>query len=205
MPDWRDRIINPGDDRLAWEAARRGIVGASDVAHYARASSIDKYVAAKLREDHFGGNERTELGHRFEPMMLAYAGIPQNTALIAHPVIEGIAATPDGILEDPDGRVVLAECKARVGRIADGPSTAEWRQLATQFEVMPEAIRTHFLWCTLIKQDGEWVIRGSDIHELIIPRDHPRIIAARDQSFPLAIEVSARLQVALEFKEALTA
>lgn len=202
---WRDRIVNPGDDRLAWEGARHGFVGASDAAHYAKVASIDKYVASKLREDHFAGNERTALGHRFEPMMLAFAGIPQNTALIAHPTIAGIAATPDGVRDEPDGSVVLAECKTRIGRIAPEPSVPEWRQLALQFEVMPEATSTHFLSCTVLQEGGDWFIRGDIPDEQVIPRDHPRILAARDQMLPIAIEVAARLRLALEFKEALTA
>lgn len=198
-----DRIIHDGKDRAGWEAARYGIFGASDAAGFAKITSVDKYVAAKMREEHFAGNSRTAEGHRWEPMMLAWAGIPQNTALIAHPSIPNLAATPDGLGVGPSGELALAECKARIRRITDGPSLGEWRQIALQLDVVPEADTLHFLWVELVGPDDNLQMRTDAPHEVVITRDHPKVIAAREQMLPIAVEAAAQLRAALEFKEAL--
>jgi hypothetical protein len=202
---WKDRIVVDGLDRDAWLAARRnGIIGASDAAKFAKASSVDKYLAAKLTGTSFSGNAYTEQGHRWEPLMLAYAGIPQNLALIHSPAETGFAATPDGLRENPDGSVTLAECKAKHGKVVDGPNTGEWRQLAWQFEVVPEANTIEFLWVELVQNArGEWDLRAAHHgipHHLVVTRDHPKIVAARELIVPIATDLLPRLRVALSYE-----
>ena len=201
---WQERIIVDGHDRDLWLAARRQVVGASDAAKLAKASSVDKYLAAKLTTSSFSGNGYTEQGHRWEPMMLAYAGIPQNFALIHSPNEPGFAATPDGLRVNPDGRLTLAECKAKHGKAVDGPSTSEWRQLAWQFEVLPEADAIEFLWVELVQNArGEWDLRAAHRgipHRLVVTRDHPKIVAARALIVPIATDLLARLRVALSYE-----
>jgi hypothetical protein len=201
---WQDRIIVDGSDRDLWLAGRRQVVGASDAAKLAKASSVDKYLAAKLAPSTFSGNGYTEQGHRWEPMMLAFAGIPQNVALIHSPDQPGFACTPDGIRVEPDGRLRLAECKAKHGKVVTGPSVGEWRQLAWQFECLPEADFIEFLWVELVQNTrGEWDLRAEHHgmpHRLVIPRGHPEIVAARAQILPIATDLLTRLRVALTYE-----
>jgi len=196
-----DRILDDGTDRESWGRSRWPIIGASDAAKCAKASSVELYLRAKLRRDDFHGNEYTESGHRWEPMMLAWAGIPQNVALFHAPDEPGHGATPDGILVLPNGRLRLAECKAKHGRIVDGPSLAEWRQLAWQFRVFPEADEIAFLWVELV--DGR--MRTDEPKQLIVPRDHPKITELTASVLPIATELLARLRVALEAQKELDA
>lgn len=198
---YRDRILHDGVDRPGWEAARHPVIGASDAAHFARPSSVDKYLAAKIGHGSFHGNSYTENGHRWEPMMLAWAGIPQNLALIHSPSEPGFACTPDGIEERADGRTLrLAECKAKHMKVVTGPSAQEWRQLAFQFEVIPEAVETEFIWAELDASGEIRAGRRGEPCSITIRRDHPKILAAREQIMPVAAEVLARLRVALTYE-----
>ena len=199
---WRSRILDDGTDRDRWLAARSdGVIGASDAAKLAKIESVKKYLAAKLATPRFQGNAYTASGNRWEPMMLAWAGIPGNVALIHSPGERGFAATPDGI--DPTGRFRLAECKARHMKITVGPSLGEWRQLAWQFVAMPEAEETEFIWVEL-DTEGELrkALRGEPKH-LTIKRDSPEIRAHTAQILPIATELLARLRVSLAYKKEL--
>lgn len=201
---WQDRIIVDGSDRDLWLGARRQVIGAYDAKKLAKPTSVDKYLASKLAEKSFTGNAYTEEGHRWEPLMLAYAGIPQNSALIHSPDEPGHAATPDGLRVNPDGRLTLAECKARLGRITDGPEREEWRQLAWQFRVLPEADEIEFLWVELVKNEhGEWDLREG-LHgiprRLVIRRDHPKVVEAHALVVSIATDLLARLRVALTYE-----
>lgn len=201
---WQNRIIVDGSDRDLWLGARRQVLGASDAAKLAKPSSVDLYLAAKLAPSTFTGNAYTEQGHRWEPMMLAYAAIPQNVALIHSPDEPGFAATPDGLRVNADGRLTLAECKAKHGKVVAGPSTAEWRQLAWQFLVLPEADEIEFLWVELVKNArDEWDLRAEHRgipRRLTVTRDHPKIVAATAQIVPIATDLLARLRVALTYE-----
>ncbi len=201
---WRDRVIVDGSDRDLWLAARRQVIGAYDAKKLARPASVEKYLASKLAEKSFAGNAYTEEGHRWEPLMLAFAGIPQNSALIHSPAEPGHAATPDGLRVNPDGRLTLAECKARLGRITDGPEREEWRQLAWQFHVLPEADEIEFLWVELVQNErGEWDLRAG-LHgiprRLVVTRDHPKVVEALALILPIATDLLARLRVALTYE-----
>jgi hypothetical protein len=199
------RIVVDGTDHEAWRIARRtGVIGASTAAKFAKPSSVELYLAAMLAPATFSGNGFTESGHRWEPMMLAYADIPQNLALFHSPHERGFTATPDGVRALPDGRVRLAECKAKHGKVVDGPDASEWRQLAWQFEVFPEADAIEFLWVELTRNErGDWDLRPN-LHglpkRLVVTRDHPKIVAARALVVPIATEVLARLRVALSYE-----
>ncbi|UFU14598.1 hypothetical protein LQK89_02550 [Curtobacterium sp. C1] len=203
-PPYLERVVVDGSDRAAWEAARRPFWGASDAKTFAKAESIDRYLIAKLAPKSFHGNEYTEQGHRWEPLMLEYAAIPQNVALVRSPHNDAWACTPDGIRVEPTGRLTLAECKVRHGKVYDGPAKAEWRQLAFQFECFPEADEIAFLWVELVRDaNGEWQLREG-LHGrprmLAIRRDHPEIVAARATILPIATELATRLRVALSYE-----
>ncbi|MBO1739700.1 YqaJ viral recombinase family protein [Leifsonia sp. TF02-11] len=191
-----DRILDDGTVRERWQEARWPVIGASDAAKLSKASSIPSYLRAKLSRESFHGNSYTASGHRWEPMMLAWAGIPQNVALFHSPQETGFAATPDGILRLADDRLLLAECKAKHGRIVNGPSLPEWRQLAWQFLVFPEADEIEFLWVEVI--DGE--MRTTEPKHLTVRRDDPKIVDLTAQILPIATELLAQLRLALEFE-----
>lgn len=202
LAPWTDRILDDGTNRERWLAARAdGVIGASDAAKLAKIESVDKYLAQKLAPSSFNGNSYTASGNRWEPMMLAWAGIPGNVALIHSPAERGFAATPDGI--DPTGRFRLAECKAKHMKVVAGPTLGEWRQLAWQFVALPEAEVTEFVWVEL-DQDGELrtALRGEPKH-LTVTRDSPQIRSITEQILPIATELLARLRVALAYKKEL--
>lgn len=197
------RILDDGTDRDRWLAARLPVIGAYDAAKLAKPGSVHLYLASKLERSKFNGNAYTESGNRWEPMMLAWAGIPGNKALIHSPTERGFAATPDGL--DPSGRFRLAECKAKHMKVVTEPTLGEWRQLAWQLVCVPEAEETEFVWVEL-NQEGEIRadLNGEPKH-LTIRRDHPKIRMLTEQILPIATDLLARLTVALEFEREMNA
>ena len=190
-----DRVLADSLDREAWLLAREPIVGASDAAKLARPESIDVYAAAKLKRSTFSGNRFTESGNLWEPLMLAWAGIPQNTLLIHAESIPGLAATPDGLLVTPAG-IVLAEVKAKHDRIVYGPTPGELRQVAfQQYCVGPEVLYTDFVWAEIVNGEMRTEVPKS---LRIYPADVADVLAAM---LPIAIELSARITAALEFEK----
>ncbi|MFZ4843925.1 hypothetical protein [Mycetocola saprophilus] len=192
---WRDRVLDTGEDRDAWLASRSSIIGASDAAGYVKPGSVDKYELAKLKSARstFSGNRYTESGNLWEPRLLAYAGIEGNKSLIHAPGNPGFAATPDGIEERPDG-LWLAECKAKHDKVVTGPDAKEWRQMAWQLHCVPEAAGVVFVWGEIV--GGE--LRPGNPQHLMVPRDHPKIVAAIDLIVPIATEVLARITSVLK-------
>jgi hypothetical protein len=190
-----ERILDGGTDRDHWLQTRAaGVLGASDACRYVNQKSIDKYVEAKLKVSTFGGNEWTRSGHEWEPRLLGWAGIEQNTALIHAPGELGFAATPDGLSVTPEG-VVLGEAKAKHNKIVYGPTPAELRQVAwQQFCVGPEVLYTDFVWAEIV--DGEMRslepkslrIYPGDVADLIPPMVH------------IATQVLARVRAARKFE-----
>jgi hypothetical protein len=193
-----DRIVNDGSNREAWLASRRGRVGASTAAKFSKASSVDLYVADMLNDRSWGGNEFTRSGHRWEPMMLAWAGIPQNVALFHSPDDTDHVATPDGLTT---GRIRLAECKAKHDRIVTGPTLAEWRQVAWQFLVLPEAEECEFIWAEVV--NGR--LRGDEPKSITIAHTDPKVIELQNLILPIAREVLERYRAALDFQKELSA
>lgn len=191
-----DRILDDGTVRERWQEARWPVIGASDAAKLSKASSLPSYLRAKLSREGFHGNDYTASGHRWEPMMLAWAGIPQNVALFHSPQERGFGATPDGILRLADGRLLLAECKAKHGRIVNGPSLGEWRQLAWQFLVLPEADEIEFIWAEIV--NGE--LRTPEPKHLTVRRDDPKIVELTAQVLPIATELLRMLRAALIYE-----
>ncbi len=192
---WRDRIVDAGEDRESWLLARVDGIGASDAKMFANPKSVEKYVASKIRPKTFFGNETTRSGHRWEPVILAYLGVPENKALVHMPGNPRFRCTPDGISDgDP---FTLAEVKTRHNIIKPDPDAGEWRQLAWQYLCFPEAERTLFGTLTVIRNDdGEWVDRKDGFSRLEVPRDHPKIVAATELIVPIAEQVITALDAA---------
>ena len=201
---WRDRILDDGTDREKWLGARVPVVGASDAAKLARASSIPSVLAAKLSNRSFTGNSYTESGNRWEPMMLGWAGIAPNKALV-HSVDEpGFAATPDGVQGLPAGGVLLAECKTKHNRVVFGPTLGEWRQLSWQFLTFPEAETLEFIWVELIDDELRTDLNGEPKHLTIYRRD-PKVQDLLAQMLPLARDLLPQLRAALQFEKEMNA
>jgi hypothetical protein len=197
---YRDRMLADGSDRDAWKVARFPVIGASDAATLAKPASVDKYLAAKLKREVFTGNVFTENGYRWEPLMLAWGGFQHNTALFHAPDEPGFAATPDGLIEFNDGDLALAECKVKHNKVISGPSLAEWRQLAWQFRVFPEAYSIDWIWVE-IDETGEIRKERNDEPESIrVYRDDPKIVDLTSKIEPIAVDLLARLRAALEFE-----
>lgn len=196
-----DRILHDGIDREGWLTARNPVIGASDAAKLARESSIESVLKAKLTTRSFTGNGFTESGHRWEPMMLAWAGIPENKALIHSPGNRGFAATPDGVTADS---TVIAECKAKHNKVVTGPTLGEWRQVAWQFLVVPEAETCEFIWAEIVNGEMRAVNNG-EFQKLTIRRDDPQILDLTNQLLPLATDLLERLTRALEFEREMNA
>ena len=191
-----DRILDDGTDRERWLRRHGDLITASRAATLAKPGSVDKYLLAILRDGQFHGNSYTEQGHRWEPMMLAWANIPQNLALIHSPREPGFAATPDGIGD------ALAECKVKHNRVVTGPSVGEIRQVGWQFLCLPEFETLHWMWMEVDEQ-------GEPFHEepkqIILRRDDPKIIAATAQVLPIATDLLVRLRAARQLERELNA
>ncbi|MFS0866648.1 YqaJ viral recombinase family protein [Microbacterium sp. 179-B 1A2 NHS] len=114
-PELAARIVADSRDRVAWLRARSRGITATDVAGLTSEKSIARAADAKLNGSGFSGNAYTDHGRRREPEIAAWVaathGIQPSSALFHAEVERRHLATPDGIMVDLGGRVVLAEIK----------------------------------------------------------------------------------------------
>ncbi|GAA1788149.1 hypothetical protein [Agromyces lapidis] len=202
-----DRILCDGTDRDMWKHARESVIGASDAARLSKLGSVPLYLAAKLKRDIFTGNVFTESGYRWEPMILGWGGYEHNVALFHAPDETGFAATPDGIkVNAADTSISLAEVKVKhvlLSKRTKGPTLAEWRQLAWQFRVIPEAEHIDWLWGDIDKTgDGEDLIDDEPQFIRVYP-DDPKIVQLQEHLEPIATDLLSRLRAALAFEREL--
>jgi len=160
-----DRILDPGTDRESWQVARRPVIGASDAANFAKLESVPRYILAKLRPD-FAGNAYTRSGHEWEPRILDWFGVPQNTALIHAEDEKGFASTPDGIEQLPNGDLVLSQVKVFHDTIHTKISPAHRRQMWWEQYTVGASV-TKYMWVELV--DG--VPRRLEPHIVLFERD----------------------------------
>jgi len=206
-----DRILDDGTNRESWKAARYPVIGASDAKILAKPESVDLYLKAKLARDVFTGNVFTENGYRWEPLILGWAGYDHNVALFHAPDEVGFAATPDGIRETTWGDVThpiaLAEVKVKhvePAKRTKGPNLGEWRQLAWQFRVFPEAEYIDWLWGDVDKNgNGEDLIDDEPQFIRVWP-DDPKIVELQAHLEPIATDLLSRLRAALAFEKELS-
>ena len=201
---YRERVLTDGSSREAWKEARYPVIGASDAKYLAKAESVPLYLASKLKRDVFTGNVFTDNGYRWEPIVLGWAGYEHNQALFHAPDEPGFAATPDGIRELAGGHIALAECKVKhvdPKKRTKGPTLAEWRQLAWQFRVFPEAVFID--WCCAEVDkfgDGEDLLDDEPWH-LRIPYHDPKIRDLQSHLEPIATDLLKRLRAAIAFEK----
>ena len=198
-----DRILCDGSDRDEWKRARESVIGASDAAYLSKPESVHLYLRSKLKREVFTGNVFTDSGYRWEPLILGWAGYEHNTALYHAPDEPGFAATPDGIRADG---LALAEVKVKhvtPDKRTKGPTLGEWRQLAWQFRVIPEADHIDWCWGDIDKSgDGEDLIDDEPRFLRVYP-DDPKIVELQRHLEPIATDLLSRLRAALAFEREL--
>ncbi|WP_036321022.1 YqaJ viral recombinase family protein [Microbacterium indicum] len=147
-PDLESRIVADSRDRVAWMRARSQGITATDVAHLSTPASILRAAEHKLRPSSFGGNAYTDHGRRREPEIAAWVeehhGIQPSTSLFRAEAEKRHLATPDGIVQQSDGVIVLAEIKTTNKPWRTIPR-AYLRQVWWQQHVLG-AERTLFAW-----------------------------------------------------------
>lgn len=148
-PELAARIVADSRDRVAWVRARSRGITATDVATLTSAKSILRAADAKLGGGaHFSGNAYTDHGRRREPAiagwMAATHGIHSSSALFHAEVEKRHLATPDGIAQDGQGRITLAEIKTTNKPFRSVPRNY-LRQIWWQQHVLG-AERTLFVW-----------------------------------------------------------
>lgn len=145
----QERIIADSRDRVAWLRARARGITATDVAGLSGDNSIIRAAEAKLGGGaRFGGNAYTDHGRRREPELAAWVaathGIQPSSALFRAEVEHRHLATPDGVVQDDGGRILLAEIKTTNKNWRTIPRTY-MRQVWWQQHVLG-AERTLFVW-----------------------------------------------------------
>ncbi|MGO2684101.1 MAG: YqaJ viral recombinase family protein [Microbacterium sp.] len=148
-PELQARIIADSRDRVAWLRARARGITATDVAGLSSDRSIIRAADSKLGNGaRFGGNAYTDHGRRREPEIAAWVaathGIRPSSALFRAEIEQRHLATPDGIVQDAGGRILLAEIKTTNKNWRTIPRTY-LRQVWWQQHVLG-AERTLFVW-----------------------------------------------------------
>jgi hypothetical protein len=202
-----DRVLADGTDRDAWKVARLPVIGASDAKTLSKMESVPLYLRSKLKRDVFTGNVFTDNGYRWEPMILGWAGHQHNEALFHSPDEPGFAATPDGVTLLPSGGLALGEVKVKhvtLAKRTKGPTLPEWRQIAWQFRVLPEAEHLDWCWGDVDKNgDADELIDDEPKFIRIYP-DDPKVVTIQAQVEPIAADLLARLRAALAFEKELS-
>ncbi len=112
---YRERLVADSTDRVAWLRARSRGITATDVAKLSTPRSIDVAATAKLYGSNFSGNVYTDHGRVREPEIARWVaathGIGPSTALYHAEQERRHLATPDGLAESRDGRLLLCEIK----------------------------------------------------------------------------------------------
>ncbi|WP_298040869.1 YqaJ viral recombinase family protein [uncultured Microbacterium sp.] len=148
-PELQARIVADSRDRVAWLRARARGITATDVAGLTSDISIKRAADSKLGAGpRFAGNAYTEHGRRREPAIAAWVssthGIHPSSALFRAEIEQRHLATPDGVVQQSDGRILLAEIKTTNKSWRTIPRTY-LRQVWWQQHVLG-AERTLFVW-----------------------------------------------------------
>lgn len=192
-----ERTLADSADRESWLDVHDKVIGSSTAGKFAKPTSVETYVRQILAPREFHGNASTKSGHRWEPMLLAWAGAEPNSLLIHHPEHERFAATVDGTKRSIAGFTIV-ETKTKHNQVVTGPTPYEIRQLAWQMYCIPEAPYADWVWGEVVAdptEDGGWRLRR-DPQTIHFFRDHPAIVAATNLIVPIAHDVLAALDAA---------
>ncbi len=192
-PELKARIVADSRDRVAWVRARSRGITATDVAALTSVNSIARAADAKLMGTRFSGNAYTEHGRRREPEIAAWVaathGIHPSSALFHAEVEKRHLATPDGVMVDAQGRVVLAEIKTTNKAWRSIPRSY-LRQVWWQQHVLG-AERTLVAW----EQHREFVPIDDEPRCLWVDRDEREISALVGLATSLIDELYRRTQL----------
>lgn len=115
LTDHRDRILTHSSQRVAWMRARARAVTGTDAAQFASDRAVVRAAHDKLAPHGFSGSSFTEHGRAREPEIATWVrrryGIEPSTALFHAAGQKKHVATPDGLMVEADGSLVLAEIK----------------------------------------------------------------------------------------------
>lgn len=193
------RTLADSSDRESWLAVHDSVIGSSTAGKFAKATSVETYVRQILTPRTFAGNEATESGNRWEPMLLGWAGAEPNSLFVHHPGERRFATTVDGVIE---AERALVETKAKHNKVVTGPTPYEVRQMAWHLHCLPEFDEIRFVWGELVGPGEDRELRR-DPQTLIYRRDHPDIVAATALIVPIARDVLAALDAARALEGAL--
>ena len=190
-PELEARIVADSRDRVAWLRARARGITATDVAGLTSDVSITRAADAKLGAGpRFAGNAYTDHGRRREPEIAAWVaathGILPSSALFRAELEPRHLATPDGVMQDPDGRVTLAEIKT-TNKSWRGIPRTYLRQVWWQQHVLG-AERTLFVW----EEHTDFQPLHDEPHCVWIDRDEREIGALVDLATRLIDELYRR-------------
>jgi hypothetical protein len=143
-----ERIVAHSSDRVAWLRARAMGITATDVARLASLHAVDAVVADKRYGSRFSGNVYTEHGKDREPVIASWVaathGIQPSAHLFHAATNRAHLATPDGVGQDRDGRLLLAEIKT---------TSSGWKRVPRHYmrqvwwqQYVLGADRTLFVW-----------------------------------------------------------
>lgn len=192
-----NRTLADLDDESSWDDAHDRIIGSYLASSFAKPESVGKYVATMLAPKSFQGNQTTERGNEWEPILLAFAGAEPNRLLVHSPDNPRFAATVDGTLSGHG--FGICETKLKHKQVVTGPTPREIRQLAWQLICIPEAEYAKWVWGEVVPDESEpggWRLRR-DPQEFIFTRDHPRIVAAMALTLAIAPQVLAAYDAAI--------
>ncbi|WP_341579900.1 YqaJ viral recombinase family protein [Microbacterium schleiferi] len=127
-PELQARIVADSRDRVAWVRARSRGITATDVATLTSERAIARAADAKLMGSGFSGNAYTNHGRLREPEIARWVaathGIQPSSALFHAEIEKRHLATPDGVVVDAQGRIILAEIKT---------TNKEWRSIPRSY------------------------------------------------------------------------
>lgn len=199
-PELAARIVADSRDRVAWIRARSRGITATDVATLTSANAIARAADAKLQGSNFSGNAYTAHGRRREPEIASWVaathGIQPSSALFHAVVEKRHLATPDGIMVDAAGRVLLAEIKTTNKAWRSIPRSY-LRQVWWQQHVLG-AERTLVAWeqhtgfvpvhdeprCQWVDRDEDEIAKLVGLATALIDELHRRTMRARGQAAP---------------------
>lgn len=152
--DWRERVLSFGNDRASWLAARRGVLTASDVATVLGIGGGSKreVLRSKLSSDEVRPDIHTlpqvALGRHLESGVFEW--FVEDTihetasrcgALVQHPDVPWLAATPDALLDDEPVEIKVAMDSSRPNWHAETVRMRGWPERPVP---VPLGVRSRF-------------------------------------------------------------
>lgn len=161
-PEYHQRIVTDGNDRMEWMRARARGITATDVAKLSTQQSIEAAAREKLHGSRFTGNAYTEHGKAREPEIASWVlreyGIAPSQALFHACGDIRHLATPDGLVQREAGALELAEIKT---------TNKEWRSIPRNY--------LRQIWWQQYVLGAERTLMVWERHENFVPVGDPEV------------------------------